>query len=149
MAFTAKQMKYISRCHNNTRDKTQSIPQNTKHSSLHTYQNRLHSQTRRRPPTHFKTTSVSHNIIHQTPLPLNCKSLKSTFLHHSNYISKTCTFHPAITNRSRLDYIQHIYKHNKSSKHIHHTDILHHTDIQTSMHTHYYGTHQLKTIKEN
>ena len=35
--------------HNNTRDKTQSIPQNTKHSSLHIYQNKLHSQTRRQP----------------------------------------------------------------------------------------------------
>ena len=51
---------------------------------------------------------------------LNNKLSKSTFLHHSNYILLTCTFHSAITNR-RLNYIQHAYNHNQSSKLNHHT----------------------------
>ena len=33
-------------------------------------------------------------------------------VHHNNYISQTCTFHPAITNK-KLDYIPYIYNYKK------------------------------------
>ena len=56
--------------------------------------------------TYTKTTSVSLNLMHQTSFQVNYKSSKSIFQHHSNYISQTCKFHPAITNRRRLNYIQ-------------------------------------------
>ena len=35
-------IEYTSECHNNAKVKTESIPQNTKDSSLHNYTNKLH-----------------------------------------------------------------------------------------------------------
>ena len=60
---------------------------------------------------------------------MNYKSSKSTFLHHSNYILQTCTFHPAITNRKRLNYMQNIYNHNKSSNTIITADVNTHSPL--------------------
>ena len=83
-------------------------------------------------------TCIKNSISFLQPNTLNTssiklqKSSKFTFLHHRNnvlqntcckqYIANKCisnTLHLAITNRSRLNYIQHIYNHNKSFKHHH------------------------------
>ena len=78
MASTTKQMKYnySLKIHKQMslqyKNKTQSIPQNTKHSSLHIYKNSSHSQTRRRASNlHLKNISFSQlNTTNTFPIEL-------------------------------------------------------------------------------
>ena len=90
--------------HINTREKTQSIPQNTRHSSLHTFQNRLQLQTRRRPPNiknniSFSQLNTSNNTF---PIELQIIIIHLSTSQQLHTVLQTCTFRPVITNKRSL-----------------------------------------------
>ena len=88
----------------------------------HSHTNRTHKQGGAL-LTYIKNISFSQ-LNTSNPFPIEQQIVKihlltSQQLHITNMY---CTFHPAITNRKRLNYIQHAYNHNQSSKHNHTAD---------------------------